>query len=56
MVKQEEKKEQSGTKKYLVVSEFRDKDDFNLTHEVGADVSHFDADRLAKLTDLGLVK
>lgn len=55
MAKQQENKEQSGAKTHLVVTEFRDVDNFDLIHEVGKDVSDFDADRLAKLIDLGLV-
>ena len=56
MAKQEEKKEQPGAKKYLVVTEFRDSSNFEVIHEVGSDVSDFDADRLAKLIELGYIK
>ena len=55
MAKQEAK-EQSGAKKHLVVTEFRDKADFSLIHEVGADVSYFDSERLTALVGLGYVE
>ena len=55
MAKQEVK-EQSGAKKHLVVTEFRDKADFILIHEVGADVSYFDSERLTALVELGYVE
>lgn len=40
---------------FIVKSEFRDKDDFNLIYEVGQDVSHLDAERLESLVALGLI-
>ena len=55
MAKQQENKEQSGAKKHLVVTEFRDANNFDLIHEVGKDVSDFDSERLAKLKELGLI-
>jgi hypothetical protein len=55
MAKQEAK-EQSGAKKYLVVTEFRDASDFSLIQKVGSDVSHFEADRLAALVEMGYVE
>lgn len=42
--------------KAVVVKEFRDITDFSKLYEVGADVSHFDEDRLKKCASLGLVK
>jgi len=54
MAKQEAK-EQSGAKKHLVVTEFRDAKNWELIHEVGADVSHFDSERLTALVELGYV-
>lgn len=49
------KSKQPG-KSYLVVKEFRDKDKFELIHEVGADLSHLPEERLADLVSKGLVK
>ena len=45
-----------GKKKYTVVEPFRDINDYNVLHEVGADVSHFDKKRLENLVERGLVK
>lgn len=39
-----------------VTVEFRDVNDFTKIHQVGDDVSHFDADRLEKLINLGYVE
>jgi len=55
MAKQQENKEQSGAKKHLVVNPFNDINDFSIVYSVGDDVSHLDAERLAKLIELGLV-
>jgi hypothetical protein len=54
-MKQEAKDKQPG-KSYLVVQEFRDKDNFDLIHQVGADVSELPKDRLAELVEKGLIK
>lgn len=42
-------------KSYVVAQQFRDKDNFDKLHKVGADVSHFNKTRLKKLVDMGLV-
>lgn len=42
--------------KHIVVSAFRDINDFNKEWSVGTDVSHFDVDRLKKLTERNLVE
>lgn len=42
--------------KYIVVKAFRAKDNFNLEHKEGDDVSNFKAERLAALVARGLVK
>lgn len=42
--------------KHIVSAEFRDHSNFNKKWEVGADVSHFDKERLKRLVDLDLVK
>jgi hypothetical protein len=41
---------------YIVVSPFRDINNFNLKHEPGADVSYFDAVRIEKLLKMGLIE
>lgn len=46
--------EQEGS--YIVVSPFRDKDNFDKKYEVKEDVSHFDKDRLNELVKGGHVK
>ncbi|MCZ4244974.1 hypothetical protein [Pedobacter punctiformis] len=55
MAKIQEPKEQPGDK-YLVVQEFRDKDNFNLHYNEGENVSHFPDDRLKELVEKGLVE
>lgn len=40
---------------YIVVTPFRDKDNFNKEWDAGNDVSHFDAERLKMLVDKKLV-
>lgn len=55
MSKQQETKKQSGDS-HSVVSEFRDKSDWNTLYEVGQDVSFLDKDRLDELVEKGLVK
>lgn len=52
-VVKDEKKEDV---KFYVVKEFRDINDFTKVHEVEADVSHFDENRLSNLVELGLVE
>lgn len=42
-------------KSFVVAQQFRDKDNFDKLHKVGADVSHFSKTRLKKLVDMGLV-
>ena len=49
-------KQPENRAKHIVSSEFRDQSDFNKKWEVGADVSHFDKERLKKLLELNLVK
>jgi hypothetical protein len=49
------KSKQPG-KSYLVVQEFRDKDNFDLVYKVDADVSELPEERLADLISKGLVK
>lgn len=44
-----------GQTAYIVTKEFRDKDDFDKIHKVGADVSDLDEDRLAHLVSIGFV-
>lgn len=41
---------------FIVVSPFRDRDDFNKEHKVGDDVSDLDQDRLEDLISKGLVE
>jgi hypothetical protein len=41
---------------YVVVSPFRDIDNFDKKHEPGADVSHFDSARIQKLLKMGLIE
>lgn len=41
---------------YIVKSAFRNINDFNIVHEVGDDVSDFEAERLKVLEDAGLVE
>jgi hypothetical protein len=43
-------------KKYVVVTPFRDINDFSIEHREGKDVSHFDKGRLTKLVENGHVK
>ena len=50
------KEKASKVEKHIVSSEFRDQSDFNKKWEVGADVSHFNKERLKKLLELNLVK
>lgn len=45
----------NGQTGYIVTKEFRDKDDFDKKHEVGADVSDLHEDRLAHLVSIGFV-
>jgi hypothetical protein len=54
--KAEAKEEKPKAAKYEVISDFRDINDFSVTHYPGSDVSHFDKERLKNLVDLGLVK
>lgn len=52
----EAKKEGTGEAgTYVVVEEFRDKDDYTKVIYAGTDVSHFDAERLAHLVKIGNV-
>jgi len=46
----------SRPKTYVVVSEFRDKNDFNKFWTVGSDVSSFSSERLERLINLGYVE
>lgn len=50
--------EKSKVKKggFVVIQEFRDKDNFDKVFEKGDDVSHFDADRLKKLVENKVVE
>lgn len=41
---------------HVVEKPFRDKGNFSIRYEKGDDVSHFDKDRLKKLSDAGIVK
>lgn len=41
--------------KYIVSQQFQDKDDFSKAIYAGTDVSHFDAERLAHLVNIGYV-
>lgn len=41
---------------YVVVSPFRDKDNFDKLYKPGEDVSHFDKDRLESLVKSSLVQ
>jgi hypothetical protein len=50
------KNEQQPGKSYLVVQEFRDKDNFDLIYKIGDDVSALSEDRLERLVKLGYVK
>ncbi len=52
---QDPEAEKARKKKYIVKSEFRDIDNFNLIHEVGDDLSHLPKERLDRLEQLGLV-
>lgn len=58
--KKVEKKTPTETKAakaaYVVVSEFRDRDDFSKTYAEGDEVSGFDAERLEDLVARKLVK
>jgi hypothetical protein len=49
-------KQKAKKGKFEVVSDFRDANNFDLTHYAGSDVSHFDKERLKKLEELGYVK
>lgn len=49
------KAESKEPKSFVVAQQFRDKDNFDKLHKVGADVSHFTKTRLKKLVDMGLV-
>lgn len=44
------------TKAFIVKSHFRDKNNFDLQHNPGDDVSHFDKTRLESLVEKGLVE
>lgn len=50
------KNEVQPGKSYLVVQEFRDKDNFDLIYKVGSVLPDFEADRLEHLVKLGYVK
>lgn len=43
-------------KSVVVLQEFRDINDFSITHEVGDNVSHFDENRLEDLRNKGIVE
>ena len=43
-------------KKYIVISQFADKDNFSKLYNVGDDVSKFDADRIKDCLSKGLIK
>lgn len=47
---------QEQVPKYVVVSSFRDKSNFDKEYAIGEDVSHFDAERIAHCEQLGLIK
>lgn len=51
-----EGRQQSGATKHIVIAEFRDINDFSKVYAVGSDVSHFNAKRIEKLIESGLVK
>jgi hypothetical protein len=40
---------------YVVAQQFRDKNDFSKTYEVGEDANDFDEDRIADLLEKGLI-
>jgi hypothetical protein len=48
------KSDESGNS-YLVNQPFRDKDNFDILYEVGADVGHFEQERLDELVEKGLI-
>lgn len=50
------KKKADAKSSYIVKQEFRDRDDFDTTHEAGDDVSHFDQSLLDDLVVRGLVE
>lgn len=50
----QEKSIDSGS--VIVISPFRDKDNFNKTWNIGDNISHFPADRLKKIIDLKLAE
>lgn len=50
------KPKKEKAKGYIVISSFRDQNDFNRIYQKGEAVSHFDAERLASLQEKGLVK
>lgn len=49
------KKEEISGNGYLVITEFRDKNDWNILYSVGQDVSDLDDERLLELIEKGLV-
>lgn len=52
----ETKTKEVKPKKYVVVSQFADKDNFSKLYNVGDDVSKFDADRIKNCLSKGLIK